>query len=72
MCGRAHWRCLSGCSDSIHPSDSSGSAAAGSPELEALLCLVYLLAIHLSYFTKSITFMNLFTGLGQSPDCACF
>lgn len=75
-CGRAHWRCLSGCSGSTHPSDTSGSAAAGSQELEALLSsehfkevlrgCVYI-SVYISHFTNkktrwSTTFMVLFTG----------
>lgn len=60
-CGWAHWRCLSGCSGSTHPSDTSGSAAAGSQELEALLSSedfkeilrgrVYI-SVYTSHFTK--------------------
>lgn len=60
-CGRAHWRCLSGCSGSTHPSDTSGSAAAGSQELEALLSserfkkilrgCVYI-SVYISHFTN--------------------
>lgn len=61
-CGRAHWRCLSGCSGRTHPSDTSGSAAAGSQELEALLSSedvneilrgrVYTSSLYTFHFTK--------------------
>jgi len=76
-CGRSHWRCLSGCSGRTHPSDTSGSAAADSQELEALLSSedlnkvlrerVYTSSLYIYHFTKNkqgyTAFMALFAGL---------
>lgn len=77
-CGRAHWRYLSGCSGRTHPSDTSGSAAAGSQELEALLSSedvyeilwgrVYTSSLHISHFTTTknkTQGCTAFTGLGH-------
>lgn len=74
-CGRAHWRCLSGCSGRTHPSDTSGSAAAGSQELEALLSSedvneilrgrVYTISLHISNFTTTTKNTRIYSVYGS-------